>query len=406
MSIEFYYKAINKKGVVVDGTRRTTDDLTLNKELAVEGLNLIFAEPADKSPVKKFFKQLKDFGTVGEYDKILTYKNLAAMLDSGLPLSRAITVLAKQSKNKMLKKALTDINKEVRKGESLSDAMANHPKIFVPLVVSMVRAGEASGDLVQSLQVTASQLEKTYNLRKKIIGAMVYPAVIISATFLLGIFMLVYVVPTLTGTFEELGVDLPASTQFVIDLSEFTQNNLALVFFTIVLLIVLLIAFLKSKKGKHLWNTVLRYIPKISELNKEINSARTTRTLSSLLQAGVPFVKALQITREVVQNAYYQEVIKQAEKNIKIGKPISEIFIKSDKLFPVFVGEMMVVGEETGDLSKMLLEVAAFYEKEVDQKTKNISTIIEPVLMIIVGVVVGYFAFSMIVPMYNLVETI
>ena len=218
--------------------------------------------------------------------------------------------------------------------------------------------------------------------------------------------MLIYVVPTLTKTFTELHVELPASTMFIINLSNFAQNHL-FISITILVLIFLGIYFgLKTKRGRRMRDWFLLHVPLIAPLVKEVNAARTTRTLASLLAAGVPFVRSLQIVREVVQNSYYQETIEQAEKNIQLGLPISKVFREADNLYPIFVSEMMIVGEETGELGGMLLKVASFYEEEVDQKTKNMSTIVEPFLMVLVGIVVGFFAISMISPMYSLVNVI
>lgn len=406
MAKEFNYKAINRKGGVVSGTRKSNDEISLNKELESEGLNMISADEVSGFNLKKIWRKINTMGTVSAHDKIIVYKNLAAMLDAGLPLSRALAVMGKQTKNKRLKKILADVNSDVQKGSSLSEAFENFPKVFNPLMISMVRSGEESGNIVQSLRVTAGQMEKSYNLQKKIRGSMIYPGVIISAMIIIGIFMMVYVVPTLTGTFAEIGVELPASTQAIITGSDFLQNNLTVVFGALLLLIIAFSTLLKSKIGKRYFDFILLRLPAISQMVKEINSARATRTLASLLTAGVPFVRALQITKDVMQNSFYKEIIAKAEKNIQIGKPISEVFIKAENLFPTFVGEMMAVGEETGNVGEMLMEVAEFYENEVDQKTKNISTIIEPVLMVIVGAVVGFFAISMISPMYSLVENI
>lgn len=406
MGIEFEYKAIDAKGKVVTGLRTANDEVSLNKDLRAEKLVLISAEMSKKWGGRSILRKLESFGTVSEHDKIIMYRNLGAMINAGLPLSRALSVMQRQAKNKKLGKILKDINESVKKGSSLSEALNKFPKVFTSLMVSMVKAGEESGNLVQSLRVTSEQMEKNYLLRKKIQGAMVYPAVIIVAMIIIGIFMLIYVVPTLTSTFAELNIELPASTQFIINTSDFLQNNLGSSGSILLLIIVLLGAFFKTRVGKRSLDWTLLHLPLISGLVKEINSARTTRTLSSLVAAGVPFVRSLEITKEVIQNTYYKEVVAQAEKNIQIGQPISKVFAEHEDLFPTFVSEMMAVGEETGEIGQMMSEVAEFYENEVDQKTKNISTIVEPVLMIVVGIAVGFFAISMISPMYSLVETI
>ncbi|HMO78865.1 MAG TPA: type II secretion system F family protein [Candidatus Paceibacterota bacterium] len=406
MVIKFNYKAINQNGELIIGTKESENEFSLSKELKSEKLSLISAEPVSKFGLKSVNEYLKSFGRISEHDKIIMYRNLGAMINAGLPLTRALAVMQRQAKNKKLKSILEIINDKVKKGSSLSDALGTFPKIFTSLMISMIKAGEESGNLVQSLKVTAEQMEKNYLLKKKVKGAMIYPAVIIGAMILIGFFMLIYVVPTLTSTFAELNIELPASTKFIIALSDFFQNNLIVVIILIFLIFTLFSFILKTKDGKKYFHLFLIKSPLISPLVKEINSARTTRTLSALLGAGVPFTRSLEITREVIQNVYYKKVIEKAEKNIQMGLPISKVFSENDDLFPAFVGEMMAVGEETGEMGNMLLEVADFYESEVDQKTKNISTIIEPVLMVLVGVVVGFFAISMIGPMYSLVEGI
>jgi type IV pilus assembly protein PilC len=406
MAKEFHYKAINKTGDIISGFKKSTDEVSLSKELETEGIKLLSADEVSKFNFRKIGQKILTAGTVSTHDKIIIYKNLGAMLDAGLPLSRALTVMSKQAKNRKLKKVLDNVNESVRKGSSLSESLEAFPKIFTPLMVSMVRAGEETGNLVDALRVTAGQMDNTYKLQKKIKGAMIYPGVIISAMTLIGIFMLIYVVPTLTGTFSEIGVELPASTQFIINSSDFFQNNLILVFSVLLGIVALFSIAMKTPVGRKAFHWTILHLPAISPLVKEINSARTTRTLASLLSAGVPFVRALQITKDVMQNTFYKETIAKAEKNVQIGKPMSKVFAEAENLFPTFVGEMMAVGEETGNVGGMLLEVAIFYENEVDQKTKNISTIIEPVLMVIVGAAVGFFAISMISPMYGLVENI
>ena len=406
MSKEFHYKAVSKNGEVVGGFKTAADEVELNKNLQAEGLRLISVEPTSSWSWRVIWTKVVNFGTISTHDKIIVYRNLSAMIKAGLSLSRALSVMCRQAKNKKLQKILKLINEEIKKGSSLSDALRGFDKVFTPLMVSMVRAGEESGNLVESLDVTAEQMVKSYTLRKKIKGAMIYPGVIISAMILVGFFMLVYIVPTLTSTFADLSVELPASTQFIISFSSLLQNNTTGILVLLLVLILIIIFGSRTEKGKRYFYWFVLHIPGISTIIKEINSARTTRTLSSLLSAGVPFVKSLQITAEVIQNVYYKEVILKAEKNIQLGLPVSKIFAEAEHLFPTFVGEMMSVGEETGELSDMLLEIATFYENEVDQKTKNISTIIEPVLMIIVGAAVGFFAISMISPMYSLVENI
>lgn len=406
MGIEYEYKALNNKGKIVEGVRIAEDELSLSKDLRREELNLISADPVTKFNLKVLFAKAKKFGTVSMHDKIIFYRNTSSMLAAGLSLARVLSIIIRQTKNPKFKSVLEKISDDIKKGSTLSSALANFPEVFTPLMVSMVSAGEESGNLVESLNVTAEQMEKTYKLQKKIKGAMVYPGVIITAMTGIAFFMLIYIVPTLTGTFSELGVELPASTQFVIWLSDFLKNNIILSLAFILASVVGFIAFLKTKVGVRSFSWFLLHIPVIGILVKKINSARTARTLSSLLSSGVSFVRSLEIVYEVMQNPYYKDVIKKAQKSIEIGEPISKVFEKADNLYPIFVGEMVAVGEETGELGPMLMKVADFYENEIDEQTKSLSTIIEPILMIFVGAAVGFFAISMITPMYSLVENI
>jgi len=404
--IEFEYRAIDNTGALRESVKASNDEFSLQKELMGEGLSLIHAEPVKKFSARNLWRKLSNMGTVSIHEKIILNRNLGAMIDAGLSLSRALTIIERQTKNKKLKSIVIEVNEKVKKGNSLSQALGDFEDVFSPLMVSMVQSGEESGNLVQALGVVSDQMEKQYNLNKKVKGAMVYPGVIMSVMVIIGIFMLVYIVPTLTKTFTELNIDLPASTQFIINLSDFLKNNYVASSGIILFIVLILYGAGKSTIGKRGFDWFFLHMPMISEMVKEINSARTTRTLASLLTSGVPFVRALQIVKDVVQNSYYKEVLGKAEKNIQMGLPISKVFGEASKLYPIFVSEMMAVGEETGELGPMLLKVASFYEEEVDQKTKNLSTIVEPFLMVIVGAVVGFFAVSMISPMYSLVDKI
>jgi len=406
MEIQFEYKAINKNGEVKGGLKNATDEFALRRDLKSENLSLIHAEPVNKKNPKFIISKILRIGRVSIHEKIIFSRNLATMLDAGLALSRSLTIIEKQTTNPKFKRVVYELNEKIKKGSSLSEALKNYPEVFSTLMISMVSSGEESGNLVDSLNVVSDQMEKQYTLNKKIQGAMVYPGVILTVMGLIGIFMLLYIVPTLTKTFTELSIELPASTQFIIHLSDFIKNNAITSLGIIFVMVVLFYLIGKSTSGKRFFDTILLHFPMISEMVKEINSARTARTLASLITSGVPFVRALQIVKDVVQNSYYKEVIAKAEKNIQIGLPISKVFGENTDLYPIFVAEMIAVGEETGELGPMLLKVAAFYEEEVDQKTKNLSTIVEPLMMVIVGAIVGFFAISMISPMYSLVDKI
>jgi len=404
--MKFKYKAQKIDGDYVEDFAEARDSFELAKILKEKDLNLISAKPVDNGKFSRFIQSLKNFGTVSTNEKILFGKNLGSMLEAGLPLSRAIEVMSRQSKNKKYKFVVNSLNDSIKSGDTLAGAMSKFPDVFSNLFVAMVRAGEESGDLVGALKVVSSQMEKTHALKKKIQGAMIYPGVIITAMLGIGIFMLIFIVPTLTKTFTELNIELPKSTQFIINLSDAFRENTFTLILLLVLIIVMLIAGFKTTFGRRILDWVLLHFPIVSGLVKETNSARTARTLASLISSGVPYIKAVDITQEVIQNSYYKSVLIKAGKNVELGLPVAKIFEENQKFYPIFVSEMIAVGEETGELGGMLMKVAIYYEDEVEQKTKNMSTIVEPFLMIIVGAAVGFFALSMISPMYSLVENI
>ena len=346
------------------------------------------------------------FGRVKMIEKINFARNLGSMLDAGLALSRALAVIEKQTKHKKFKGIVANLNKMISQGKTLSDGMTEYPNVFPALMISMVKAGEESGSLSEALRGVSSQMDNNYKLTKKIKGAMMYPGIIMCAMVIIGFFMLTYVVPTLSSTFKEFNAQLPATTLFVIGLSDFLKNHFIVAIIAIVGIVVGFVMGLKTAQGQRMLDYTLLHIPVIGQIVKEINSARTARTMSSLLTAGVDVVVATQITADVVQNSYYKEVLRLVEARIQKGEPIASIFMEREKLYPAFIGEMISVGEETGQLAQMLLAVAVFYENEVDQKTKDMSTIIEPFLMVFIGLAVGFFAVSMISPIYSLSSSI
>lgn len=329
-------------------------------------------------------------------------KNLSAMLHAGLSLSRALSVIERQSSNKRLKEITTGLTNSIAKGSSFHEALAKYPKIFSELFIAMSRAGEESGALAESLSIVALQMERSEELRRKIRGAMIYPSIILTAIVIVTILMLIFVVPTLTKTFTELGVEVPLATMIIVTLSNFMVENSILVLAILLLLIAGSIAFFRSKRGGSLVLVVSLYLPVINELVRETYAARASRTMSSLLSSGVPVLETLSITRDVVHANVFAKVIEDAEARVKKGEPLSASFAEQSHLYPVLMSEMLLVGEETGKVSEMLKQVAEFYEMDVAEKTKDLSTIIEPVLMLLIGAFVGVFAVAMIAPIYSI----
>jgi type IV pilus assembly protein PilC len=270
----------------------------------------------------------------------------------------------------------------------------------------MVHAGEESGNLAGVLSEIGANLEKSHALTKKVKGALIYPGIVLSAMVLIGVLMFAFVVPTLAKTFKDVGAELPASTQFIVFLGNFFSHYLLLSLFLVVALAGgTVFLFKASWMAKYIDFIVLR-LPAIGKMTKELNTARTARTISSLLVSGVSIIRSIEITQDVVQNIYYKQALEQAKESIQKGLPFSQIFINNPKLYPIMMAEMVQVGEETGRLSDMLLQIAVFYEEEIQNKTKNLSTIIEPVLMVVIGAAVGFFAMSMITPLYSVMNNI
>ena len=328
------------------------------------------------------------------------------MIRAGLSLYRALSVLKKQTKNSVLGKILNSLADDINAGGTLSSGLSKFPETFSKLFVSMTKAGEESGNLAGALSDIGMNLEKMHSLTKKIRGALIYPGVILSAMIVLGVLMFAFVVPTLASTFKELGVVLPLSTRVLIFIGNFFSNNLILTFLIIISAALGLYFLFRAKfMAKYIDFLIVR-VPIIGNLAKELNTARTARTLSSLLSSGVSIIRAVEIAEDVVQNIYYKKILKEAGLAIEKGAPFYQTFKINDNFYPVMMSEMIQVGEETGKLSDMLLQIALFYEEEVENKTKNLSTIIEPLLMIIIGSGVGFFAISMISPLYSILGNI
>ena len=378
----------------------------IHDKISKEGSTIVYVRESTRQSIFSFKSIGKSFLRIKVNDKIIFARNLSLMIEAGLALSRALSVMERQTKNKQMKKILQSLIDSVNKGEELSNAMKQFPSTFPTLFISMVHAGEESGNLVNSLKGVAAQLEKTHTLTRRIQSAMIYPAIIFVLMIIIAVLMLVYVVPTLTETFRELGVELPLSTRLLIAASEFLTQNFALVIFMLITVGAGLTSLARTKRGKRTIDFALLHIPVISPIVKEVNSARTARTLASLLSAGVDLIIAIQITGDVLQNSFYKDVLKQTEMRVEKGENMSSIISEHADLYPVFVSEMVSVGEETGKLSEMFLGVATFYESEVDQKTRDLSSIVEPVLMIFIGIAVGFFVLSMIGPTYSLVDVL
>jgi type IV pilus assembly protein PilC len=402
----FSYSAKSKTGEILESIMDATDRYALARDLRSRGYIPLSITEKNKGFANKFSTFSNVFAKVKIGEQIILTKNLSGMIKAGLSLSRALSVLKKQTKNPKLSKILTSLTNDIDAGETFSSALSKFPSVFSKLFVSMTRAGEESGNLAGSLSDIGLNLEKSNSLTKKIKGALIYPSVILSAMVIIGVLMFAFVVPALAGTFKELGVELPLSTQILIFFGNFFSQNLILTFVIIFGMAFGIFSLFRAKFMAPYIDFVILKIPVVSNLTKELNTARTARTISSLLFSGVSITRAIEITEDVVQNIYYKKVLNEAKLGIEKGEPFSRAFATHQNLYPVMMSEMIQVGEETGKLSDMLTEIALFYEEEVENKTKNLSTIIEPLLMIVIGAGVGFFAISMISPLYSILGSI
>jgi type IV pilus assembly protein PilC len=403
---KYNYKAqLIATGENVAGVGEASNKFDLAKDMKAQGKLLLTASEVTGGAFN--MDRINAYlSRVSLREKILFARNMGIMIQAGLALSRALQVFLKQTKNPKFRIVLQSIVDDINKGSSLSDAMQKWEDVFPSVFIFMVRAGEESGGLVEALNVVGSQMEKTYALKKKIRGAMMYPAVILVVMFAVGVLMMLYVVPGLSATFKEMNVPLPTLTKSIIAISDFLQNDLLASIAVIFSFSGAVWWFGRTAMGDRAFSWAALRLPIFGKLVREFNSALVTRTLSSLISAGVDIVHAIEITEDVLDNVFYKETLTRARVGVQKGDPLSRVFIDHPELYPVMVGDMMEVGEETGRLSDMLLKIALFYEEEVDQATADMSKLIEPLLMVTIGIFVGIFAMAMISPMYSLMNTI
>ncbi len=351
-------------------------------------------------------KFLDIFNSVPLKEKMVFARNLSVMISSGLTVSRAVNNLALQVEHKGFRKILEDIFNEMQSGKTLSEGFAKYPGVFGDLFINMVRVGEVAGNLDEVLKIVAVQLEKEHDLKGKVKGAMIYPAVIITVMLVIGVLMLTYVLPQMLGVFKDMGAELPPMTKFLILLSDTMRNNGVTVAIVFIGLALFLRFFLQREVGKKALSYFTVHVPVFSPIVKQVNCARFARIFSSLLRSGVSSIEALKIISNTLSNYYYKQAFLSGAEEIQKGIPLSEILAKHQDIFPLLVSQIVQVGEETGKTDVVLIQLAEFYEDEVDQVTKNMSSIIEPILMVVIGGAVGFFAVAMLQPMYSMMGSI
>ena len=405
----FTYTGETREGEKVTNTVTAADRFEVYSIARDQGHTVATIENSGSFSVKKYFDVERinyHLSRVKQDELVMITRNLGSMLNAGLTVSRALSVIERQTKNPKLKGVMKDVIAHINKGGQFNEALALFPKVFDDLYVSMISAGEESGNLSESLKTLSIQMERSSNLKKKIKGAMMYPSIVITVMFVIGVLMMIYVMPQITGVFKNAGQELPASTKFLIGLSDFLVNHTVLALGGMAGTIGGFLYALRTRWGKIATSWIVTRLPVIGTMAKEANAARTARTLSSLLNSGVDVIQSIEITEDVLQNVFYKKILREARNRVEKGTALSETFIERSDLYPILVGEMILVGEETGQIAGMLGELAIYYEAEVERKTKDLSTIIEPLLMVVIGGGVGFFALALIAPIYSIGESI
>ena len=402
----FTYAAVKQNGEAVRGEVEAESKNTLAALLKGEGLFLLEAhEKGEKESGLRRFNI--DFGAMASkirpisiVDKMFFTRNLSVMLEAGLALTKALDALERQTSNGRLKTTIADVKDNIIRGKPFSDSLRTHQNVFDELYTNMIEVGETTGKLTLVLKLLSKQMKKDYDLRKRVRGAMIYPTIILSVLILVGALMMIFVIPQLTATILELGVELPLSTRIIIAVSNFFTNYIVWIGIGALLLCIAFWYSLKTSPGKRIFDTISLRVPIFGPLINKFNTARFARTLSYLISAGVPIVKSLEITARVLGNIYFREAAEAAAEEVQKGKQINQILSRYN-IFQPMVIQMIEVGEESGKISSMLLRLALFFEDEVSNTTKNLASVIEPILMVVIGAVVGLFAISMLQPIYS-----
>lgn len=356
-------------------------------------------------PRKNLLSMNISFGGTGLADKALLAKHLSVMQQSGLTITESLEIVEETSRGKM-KKIVASIKKSVESGNSFAESLNRYPKVFSGIFASAVYAGETSGSLAQNLKQLSDQLEKEKELNAKIKGAMLYPIVVLIASFILGLSMSFLVLPKIIPLFEGLKTELPVTTRWLISFSHFVDNHGISLFLGIVISVIFLSWLVRQKFSRPVTHWLLLRIPVVRKIVFNTNLARFARTLGMLLKSGLHIDEALDVTRETVGNYYYKRALKTIGGGVSKGKKLADNLVLYPVLFPKMVSRMVLVGEKSGNLEDTLMYLANFYEVEVDNSTKNLSTAIEPVLLLLIGLVVGFLALSIITPIYNVTGNI
>ncbi|MEW6679846.1 MAG: type II secretion system inner membrane protein GspF [bacterium] len=399
----FNYKAKDNAGAPVSGKIEAANLKEALAKLRGQGLRVLSTEQQKGGlAIEGLLGKINILDRPGLGDKVIFSRQLSTLINAGIPVVQCLNILVEQVKKKSFQKILTNVRRDIEGGEFISSALAKYPSCFDRLYVSMVKSGEVGGVLDEVLERIAAYLENIAELRRKVIGAMVYPAMILLVAIGVVTFLLVFVIPKFKEVFEVFGEKLPKPTQILINISEFLVHWIWLVFLIIFVIVVIFnIAINRSAKIRLQWHRIILKIPLFGDLFRKIAIARFTRTLGTLVRSGVPILEALDIVAQTSGNRVIELAILDARNAIKEGERISDP-LKRSGVFPPMVVQMISVGEETGALDAMLFKAADYYDREVDATVAALSSILEPMMIVILGVVVGFIVICMYLPIFSL----
>ncbi len=394
----FKYKAETPAGKIKTGNIVGLSDNDVTLKLRKKDLNVISLRDATNTLEVKILKIINPISTK---DLVIFSRQFSVMISASVPVVESLMILIDQTNSISLRDMISDIAFEVDSGAFLSDAFSKRPKIFSDFFVNIVRSGESSGKLDEVLEYLADEMEKSYDMVAKIRGAMIYPIFITSGLIGVGVVLMVYVIPNLTAILQETGAELPISTRIVIGASEFLTKYLVMIIVFLIAFIIAMKYYLKTYTGKKQLDILKLKMPVFGKLFKYIYLMRFTRSLSTLLKGGVTITKSLEITADVVGNIIYRELILDTLEAINDGNPLAQV-LEASSYVPKMVPQMISVGEKTGKIDSVLDRITTFYSRETNNMLDNLSKLMEPAIMVLMGVGVGIMVAAVLLPMYNL----
>lgn len=386
------------------GIVEADSELQASETLTSRGYVIISLEEVSTRKIgMSFFENL--ISHVGVKDVVVFSRQFSVMISASVPVVEALKVIAAQSEKGKLKQIIGEISDEVNNGETLSGALAKRPKLFSNFYISVVKSGEQSGKLDEALNYIADEMEKDYDMSSKIKGAMIYPTFVVVMMVAIGFLMMIFVVPKLTSIITEAGGELPTPTKILIAVSDFLTNYWWIVIGGVIALIAGFRMYLKSKTGRRQFDYIILHMPIFGPLLRMIYLVRFTRSMNTLIIGGVNISSSLKVAGEVVNNTYYQDLITQTIVEVQGGNSICTVFVKSKEI-PAMVSQMMMVGEKTGKLDVVLERITTFYNREITTLLSGLMSLIEPALMVAMGLGVGVMVAAILLPMYNVVSQI